>query len=387
MSHINPEWLAYQKLAQAAATFSPTEPALAFSEFIAFARQFFSVAPVTESGVMEWLSAANRQADCVPLAILVKDWIPCVYHARTGEVSWCLPQGRAVQPFYDEYISHCRQYLVNALVAPRSSIKSLLLYAEQLSELPDPSGFIFHLSRCGSTLVSGCLAQLENCSMLSESPLLTEILLAKNIGIEDKKCLLRLCIHLQGRPSLKQPHVIVKWNAWDLFYWDLIHDLYPQVPIMMLTRAPVEILASHQKNAGRHMSGDMSLIDTDPVFDSRGWDDLLAFRAAILHSLMLQMLNLKQASAVMQLDYAQLNVRNLQSISKHFGVEVRELGIEHFSDRFTRNAKQLDQNFVPDTEAKRNTFDDTEVALIIGPLARTYERLIFKVDKQGVFSW
>lgn len=113
----------------------------------------------------------KSQADLVSVEVLAQRWIPYAYHERTDEVSWCLPQGTAVQPFYDEYVSHCRQYVVNALISPRTSIKALLRFANQLPELQNPSGFIFDLSRCGSTLISGCLAQLEQGSVLSESML------------------------------------------------------------------------------------------------------------------------------------------------------------------------------------------------------------------------
>lgn len=381
MSDANPQWQSYTRLVQAASTFSSTEPAGVFNEFIAFARQYFSPSLTTEPGVVEWLSAANRQADLVPLEILVKDWIPYVYHARTDEVSWCLPQGRAVQPVYDEYISHCRQNLVNALIAPRSSLKNLLHYAGQCPELPDPSGFIFHLSRCGSTLVSGCLAQLENCSVLSESPLLTEILLAKNIGCDEKKSLLRLLLHLQGlhfqgRPSPKQPHVIVKWNAWDIFYWDLIREVWPHVPVLFLTRDPVEILASHAKSAGRHMGFDPALTVLHPLFaPDQSSEGLLQQRVAVLELLMQKMHTHSVAKGVRTLDYSVLNPSVIVSICNHFGIAVGGEHIEVFIERFSRNSKQPEVLFQADGDSKRRFLPLDQVATITQALTPVYRDL------------
>lgn len=382
MSDIDPEWQAYHRLVQAAATFSPTEPAQALNKFIAFAREFFSVAPATESGVMEWLSAANRHADWVPLAILVKDWIPYVYHARTGEVSWCLPLGRAAQPFYDEYISHCRQQIVNALVAPRSSVKNLLHYADQCQELPDPSGFIFHLSRCGSTLVSGCLAQLEYCSVLSESPLLTEVLLARNIGLAEKKSLLRLCLHLQGRPSPEQPHVIVKWNAWDIFYWELIREVWPQVPVLFLTRDPVEILASHARSAGRHMSGDPVLAHVQDFFGhSRDFQSLLDYRIAVLQGLMTKMLQVHKASEVSLLDYTALDEAIIMGIGAHFGIEVSQSQRITLRQKLAYHSKSPGVQFQPNAEEKRQHLSEPEITGINCALSGLYNQLISKSNK------
>lgn len=251
--------------------------------------------PSKGSKIPPWVPVANLQPDLVPVETLSRHWIPYTYDRRKDEVRWCLPQGRAVQPFYDEYISHCRKHFLSALVSPRSSLDSLIKYATRSAQFPDPSGFIFHLSRCGSTLVSGCFAEMEHCSVLSESPLLTDILLARHLSRDDKKALLRVCLYLQGRPSANQPHVIVKWNAWDIFYWELIREIWPHVPVLLLTRDPVEILASHAKNAGRHMSGDPALAHVHEILaTSDSATSLLDYRINILQGLMTKMLQVRR---------------------------------------------------------------------------------------------
>lgn len=370
--------LAYQNLVQAASAFSLTESAQGFKEFMDFARLHYCPATATKDAgaeVMEWLSSANRQADWVPLDLLVQNWIPYAYHARTHEISWCLPQGRAVQPFYDEYISHCRQHLVNAFLTPQSSIKSLLLYAEQLPELPDPSGFIFHLSRCGSTLVSGCLAQLECCSVLSESPLLTDILLAQNIAMEDKKSLLRLCLHLQGRSSPEQPHVNVKWNAWDIFYWDVIREIWPKVPVLLLTRDPVEVIASHVRSSGRHMSGDPALAHIDLALQSANDQSLLAYRIQVLRVLMNKMRQVQAQPNVRLLDYTSLNEDAIRGVCQSFGVTLDGTSSTIFGDRLTCYSKQPDKTFQEDGQDKRAMLSNESVWQINQVLAGLYEEV------------
>lgn len=330
---------------------------------------------------MEWLSAANRQVDVVPLDVLAKDWIPYAYHACAGEISWCLPQGRAVQPFYDEYITHCRQHLVNTLIAPRSSVKSLLQYADQCRELPDPSGFVFHLSRCGSTLVSGCLAQLENCSVLSESPLLTEILLAKNIDLDKKKSLLRLSVYLQGRSSPDR-HTIVKWNAWDIFYWEIIREVWSQVPILLLSRDPVEILASHAKSAGRHMSGDSTLAHVNDIFDcSRQCTGLLDYRIKVLRGLMTEMSQVLEERGVFPLDYTALDEIALRDICARFGIDLAPHQRWQIRRKLTRNSKSPLVAFQIDADAKRRYFPANQVRDITSSLSTLHHRLIPNLNK------
>jgi hypothetical protein len=373
--------MGYEQLVQAASAFSPVEPSSALTEFINFAKQFCPYASGAEADVLEWLSALNRHADLVSVEVLAQDWIPYAYHARSNEISWCLPQGRAVQPFYDEYISHCRQ--VNAFVSPRSSLNSLLHYAKQLPALPVPSGFIFHLSRCGSTLISGCLAQLEQCSVLSESPLLTDILLAGEMAVSKKKSLLRLCLHLQGRPSSERPHVIVKWNAWDIFYWDLLREIWPQVPVLLLTRDPVEILASHSKSTGRHMSGDPALGHVHPVLGGNAAKaSPLDFRVQVLRELMAEMLRVSAESGVFLLDYAELDEAALVKIGPLFDICLSPHQRMELRQRLTLNSKSPMVMFQSDGAQKRRSFPQSQLQLIQGTLSNLHHALV-----QNSYGW
>lgn len=382
MSGLSSRQQAYQKLVQTLPVFAPGEPSAVLQDLMGFARQSALGETHTDAEVMEFLSVANRQTDWVPVEILAQQWIPYAFDARTAEIRWCLPQGRAVQPFYDEYITHCRQHLVNALLVPRSSIKDFLRYAGQLPQLPDPSGFIFHVSRCGSTLVSGCLAQLESCAVLSESPLLTEILLAKDMDSNQKKSLLRTCTHLQGRPSSKQPHVMVKWNAWDIFYWQLIRELWPQVPVLLLVRDPVEVLASHARSPGRHMSGDPSLAQVQDSLGSSGeCTSLLEFRVRVLQALMTKMLQVRGQSGVSLWDYSGLGEPAVLEICAHFGVAVTPDQRTQVRQKLTRNAKFPGAEFQSDAEEKHRRLPQCQREDISCQLNPFYQRLIQNSNK------
>lgn len=338
--------------------------------------------PLVSSKIPPWVSVANVQPDLVSVETLSRHWIPYTYDWRKDEVRWCLPQGRAVQPFYDEYISHCRQHFVSALVSPQSSLDSLLQYATRSAQFPDPAGFIFHLSRCGSTLVSGCFAEMEHCSVLSESPLLTEILLARHLSRDDKKALLRLCLYLQGRPSANQPHVIVKWNAWDIFYWELIREIWPRVPVLLLTRDPVEILASHAKNAGRHMSGDPALAHVHKVLaTSDSSTSLLDYRIKILQGLMTKMLQVRRDAEVFLWDYAILDESALMEIFSCFEVEIASHQAMRLRLRLTRHSKSPYLMFQIDGAEKRRSFPPTQVDCIQSSLSDLHKILIRKAHK------
>ena len=379
MSELDFQQKSYQKLVQAAPAFSPEESSTALKELMDFVRLYAGVEDHTDAEMMGFLSTANRQPDLAPVEILAQHWIPYDFDVRTAEIHWCVPQGRAVQPFYDEYLTHCRQHLVNALVVPRSSIKSLLCFADRLPELPDPSGFIFHLSRCGSTLVSGCFAELEHCSVLSESPLLTDILLARHLSLDDKKALLRLCLYLQGRPTAEQPNVIVKWNAWDIFFWELIREIWPRVPVLFLTRDPVEILASHMKHTGRHMSGDLALAHVHKVLAaSDGFTILPDYRIKVLQGLMTKMLNVCQNDNVFLWDYAMLDESALMKIFSCFKIEIASYQSMRLRLRLTRHSKSPHLRFQTDSAEKRSSLPPEQVDCIQSLLSDLHKALIRK---------
>jgi hypothetical protein len=85
-------------------------------------------------------------------------------------------------------------------------------------------------------------------------------------------------INLQAAAYPDRPRMIIKWNAWDIFRWDLIRGVFPQVSAIFLVRDPLEIIASHQRSAGRHMSGDPALADFDPIFNCQLADQDLTHR-------------------------------------------------------------------------------------------------------------
>nr|WP_324258967.1 hypothetical protein [Cellvibrio fontiphilus] len=81
-----------------------------------------------------------------------------------------------------------------------------------------PAEFIFHLSHYGSTLLSGCLSELESTCVFSEAPLLTALLLDKNLLLQEQQNLLLAFINLQSAAYPQRPHMVIKWNAWDIFH-------------------------------------------------------------------------------------------------------------------------------------------------------------------------
>jgi hypothetical protein len=111
----------------------------------------------------------------------------------------------------------------------------------------DPSGLIFHLSRCGSTLLARLLGQVAGCVVVSEPSLINQVLLASpEIVDEDTRVrLLRLLIRALGRQRLgDERHLVVKLSSWNVRQLALFERAFPAAPRIWLQRRPAEVLAS-----------------------------------------------------------------------------------------------------------------------------------------------
>jgi hypothetical protein len=174
------------------------------------------------------------------------NWIP--YKLINEEVKWLdLGDRRMTDPFFDETIMKCR-----SAQRQRSSFNSVsnidFLYeaCKDLSFL-EPSSFIFHVSRCGSTLLSQVFSQPEENIAIAEAPLLDEILSTGD------RALFQAAVQLMGQKrNGKETDYIIKLDSWHIHYYELLREWYPQTPFFFLYRRPDEVLASHDKRRGIH---------------------------------------------------------------------------------------------------------------------------------------
>lgn len=372
---------AYREFISSPAQLAQCRQATSVEQFLQQLKYLWHQEALTDDQLLCELAACNQQIHDVDMAVLGGHWLPYRYQPKNRSIYWCLPLGHATEPFYDQYIERCRGQLLNQLITPQTALKSLIDGPVTNTPL-QPAGFIFHLSRCGSTLVSGCLAELDNTCVLSESPLLTELLLDDSLDEKIKQQLLPQFIHLQGITSSDRHNIITKWNAWDIFFWPLIRSLYPQVPVLFLVRDPVEILASHQRSAGRHMAGDHSLALLIPAFPTIDAEKhMLDVRIGVLWKLIDKMLRVDE-SAVMMVDYSQLKSNRIFDVARFFGLMVTMEECERINRRAEVHSKELHRHFVDDGQRKRQSFSAAERKKINNHLYGDYQKLFIRRLKQ-----
>ncbi|HEY0548416.1 MAG TPA: sulfotransferase family protein, partial [Verrucomicrobiae bacterium] len=185
---------------------------------------------------------------------LLDRWVPFRLFSREGEpwVDWGhLDGARFTEPFFEQTIRRCLRPPANVLFRHQTSLTTLGDLYRQRRGL-EPAGFIFHWSRCGSTLVSQMLASLEHAVVISEARPIDDALRAdapENERVE----WLRWMVSALGQPRHGERRYFIKFDAWHVMQLPLILRAFPKVPWIFLYRDPIEVMVSQQRQRGVQM--------------------------------------------------------------------------------------------------------------------------------------
>ena len=160
-------------------------------------------------------------------------------------VEWCDLRDLALTDpfFFDTFLRLGRTYPDS--VTWQTGIQAVLDRAEQGTVL-EPSGFVFHMGRCGSTLTSRLLASSDRFLVLSEPDAIVGLLDAPGaVGDEERRSWLRALILALGQPSRpSESRYVVKFTSFHVFHLELILELFPNTPWVFLSREPDAVLRS-----------------------------------------------------------------------------------------------------------------------------------------------
>ena len=118
-----------------------------------------------------------------------------------------------------------------------------------------PTGFIFHISRCGSTLLAKALARTPNHIVIDEGTPLNDGLWhyltngwQQPVAYDQTNFTIyrNMLLALGRRRTCQQQRYFVKFRSWNALFIDFITKVFPDVPCLFLYRDPVEVLVSGQ---------------------------------------------------------------------------------------------------------------------------------------------
>jgi len=123
-------------------------------------------------------------------AVPPRGWVPTEVHFDRAPfyVKWEDLHGQLPsEPFFKQSLDRLRKEFKGTF-AIRTDIKTLLNAAALPTSAVEPAGIIFHLSRCGSTLVANCLRAATEALVLSEADPFLDLLLLSVFEPDRRRC-------------------------------------------------------------------------------------------------------------------------------------------------------------------------------------------------------
>jgi hypothetical protein len=208
----------------------------------------------------------------------------CERNGQYYVVSFDIPRIRFTEPFFiDTLFAHFN--ILQPSQAPRSGPhwaspntppldydmrdpRVIFVPIEDFVVLHDPrpipnTHFLFHMSRCGSTLITQMLSVLNRAFVLSQPLLITKLLSPLTLlpSHVDRRALLFAAI---SGISACAPHecdyIFFKFESWNVFYLDYFAPLFPDATCCFVHRNGLEVLMSILRRPSlwlrsRHSSG------------------------------------------------------------------------------------------------------------------------------------
>lgn len=245
-----------------------------------------------------------------------------------------------------------------------------LLQLDKVLPRIQPSGFIFHSSRCGSTLLANACRALDAAIVLSEANPIDK-LVARFItdAAEDPvkesvySVVLRAIVNaLAQSNNAVKPRVFVKFSCCGVSQLERIRRIWPGVPWVFLYRDPVETIVSNMTTVPAWLLDEdrrilAHITSTTPVAVSQmSLEELCARSIGSFYSTAHSLAN----GNSMLLNYNQLSVPALTNILNLFQVSpsLEELQRIESGSRIYSKAASGAREFVADTAAKQDLASD-----------------------------
>jgi hypothetical protein len=241
----------------------------------------------------------------------------------------------------------------------------VLLQLEKLLDSVAPTGFIFHSSRCGSTLVANACRAIANSIVLSEANAIDKLVArfitdAPEASVKESlySVFLRGVVHALGqRRTGSEQHLFVKFACCSFAQIERIRRIWPRVPWVFLYRDPVETIVSNITSVPPWLLDKdrrvlASIIDTSPAaVEEMRIEELCARTIASFYATAERVAD----HNAMLINYNELSVPVISSVLRFFKVSPssEELErIEHGSRMYSKEASGA-RTFVTDTDAKQ----------------------------------
>ncbi|HJP94415.1 MAG TPA: hypothetical protein VJ875_20815 [Pyrinomonadaceae bacterium] len=187
------------------------------------------------------------------LNTISRGWLPVdavVVEGRPG-LWWMDMSGVSLaEPFFQQTVDRAKAENNRGELFTEFDV---LLQLEKLLDSVSPTGFIFHSSRCGSTLLANACRAIDGSIVLSEANGIDKLVArfvtdAPEGSVKESlySVFLRGVVHALGQRRIgNERHLFVKFAACSFAQIHRIRRIWPHVPCVFLYRDPIETIVSN----------------------------------------------------------------------------------------------------------------------------------------------
>lgn len=266
-------------------------------------------------------------------------WLPIdfIFNRTNSLVRWIdFGTKELTEPFFDWTLNH----LKHSEPPAHERVTSTELFLRLADTIPAvvPSGLIFHISRCGSTLLSNFIRAGKMTLSLSEPRVLEPFFATTpfigaphlaTISNNARKTFLDIIISLYSdRGAFSgRSRVVLKCDGIGIFSMAIMRLVWPTVPFIILIRDPIEVIVSNLNKPARWIVERQHRCEFG--WTSQQGHDMSSeeYSARLIGGLC--------EAAIAQvddncriIDYANLNRQTLVSAAHFFGIDVQSVCVD-----------------------------------------------------------
>src|SRR3569623_215831 len=305
-------------------------------------------------GLARWSGGDASSAASPP-----RQWLPtAIVPAPQGlAVSWTHFAGAPLsESFFEGSARRAGGLPINRLLSMRSTLQSLID-----APIPDdallPDGFIFHMSRCGSTLAAQMIAALPGAIVASEAiPIDSAVQLNHQIPglpLDIHVRVLRAIVAALGRNRTGDARrYVITLDAWHITALPLFRAAFPETPWAFMCRDPVEVMVSQKRQPGLMVvPGEMQ----PETFTTDGEDSTLAHGPNLLGQICQSAVDGMARGGGMLINYSEMPDAVPDRLLPHFGIAIAAADRAAMQAATRQDVKSKDRAFAPasaDTRAE-----------------------------------
>jgi hypothetical protein len=320
----------------------------------------------------------NELSSYFPVDAVIRDGKP--------QIEWLsMPDVEFSEPFFHQTVERARQN--NAHDSVFTDLDTLLQVAK-VGPAVQPSGLIFHTSRCGSTVVANACRALDSTRVIAEAPVIDKLLsrLFTDADPGSGKELVYLSLvraavqTFAGDQSHSDSRYFVKFACASILQIKSLRRIWPNVPFLILFRDPIEVTVSNLRNRPQWMSADSNPgaaaaivgVDVDQLPGMS--DEEYCTRALGLYYAAAESVADERTTRLF--DYKRLSLQTLTLILGFFGVTPSAQEFAKIERSLLSHAKDPSRSFRPDSAEKKAAASRQVIEAVERWALPAYERLV-----------